>query len=123
MNIEEVRNLQNSLGQIDFRSEPRKRSSKNDFLEILLIKLKSLKIKMYQERSHNMPHIHIDYNNRNHIASYAIHDGKKIEGSLEKKYDKTISDWILKNQNDLMEIWTKLQDGENPEVIIGNLTE
>lgn len=117
-----IRELQNSLAQIDLIMEP-KRPSKNGFLEILLVRLKNLKIKMYQERAHNMPHIHIDYNNKIHVASYAIQSGVKIEGNLNKKYDEKISNWILKNQDNLLKIWKLLKSGNDPEIIVGELVE
>ncbi|MFN3289063.1 MAG: DUF4160 domain-containing protein [Acinetobacter sp.] len=116
----EVQELQKKLAQIDLIMEP-KRSNKNNLLEILLVKLKNIKIKMYQERSHNLPHIHIDYNDKIHAASYAIQSGEKIEGSISKKYDKEISNWILKNQDNLIKIWELLQNGSDPEIVIEKL--
>ena len=102
--------------------EPKK-SNKNGFLEILLAKLKNIKIKMYQERSHNFPHIHIDYNDKIHTASYAIQSGEKIEGNISKKYDKEISNWILKNQDSLVKIWELLQKGNDTEMVIEKLVK
>ena len=116
----EVQELQKKLAQIDLIMEPKK-SNKNGFLEILLVKLKNIKIKMYQERSHNLPHIHIDYNDKIHVASYAIQSGEKIEGSISKKYDKEISNWILKNQDNLIKIWELLKKGNDPEIVIEKL--
>lgn len=114
MNMQnELRELQNNLAQIDFIIKSRK-SSKSVFFELLLLRLQNLKIKMYQERAHNMPHIHIDYNKQSHVASYAIHSGLKIEGDLNKKYDETISNWILKNQDNLLKIWESLKNGDDP---------
>ncbi|WP_303275677.1 DUF4160 domain-containing protein [Acinetobacter soli] len=116
----EVQELQKKLAQIDLIMEPKK-SNKNAFLEILLLKLKNIKIKMYQEHSHNLPHIHIDYNDKIHAASYAIQSGEKIEGSISKKYDKEISNWIFKNQDNLIKIWELLQKGNDPEIVIEKL--
>lgn len=116
----ELKELQNRLAQIDFIIEPKK-SNRDGFLELLLVKLKNIKIKIYQERSHNLPHIHIDYNNEIHAASYSIQSGEKIEGRVDKKYDKEISNWILNNQDNLMKIWDSLKDGNDPKIVIEQL--
>ena len=51
--------LQHDLAQIDLITASYNQSS-SDSLELLLMKLKEIKLKMYQERGHFMPHIHID---------------------------------------------------------------
>lgn len=112
-----IQELQKKLAQIDLIME----SSKNNCLGLQLVKLKNIKIKIYQEYSHNLPHIHIDYNDEIHAASYAIHSGEKIEGSIKKKYDKEISNWILKNQENLIKIWELLQNGNDPVLLIEKL--
>lgn len=118
----EVHKLQKSLAQIDLITEPRK-PSKYGFMELLLAKLKNIKIKMYQEQSHNLPHIHIDYKDKHHGASYAIHNGERLEGNISNKYDKEISKWILKNQDNLEKIWKLLKNGNDAEIVIGELIE
>lgn len=60
-----------------------------------------------------MPHIHIDYGgDQNHIASYSIHTGERIDGSLNKKYDKFVKDWIGNNREKILQIWSEIQSGD-----------
>ena len=56
---EKLKLLQYDLAQIDLITASYNQSS-SDSLELLLMKLKEIKLKMYQERGHFMPHIHID---------------------------------------------------------------
>ena len=81
-------------------------------IEVLIREIKNLKIKIYQEPGHKMPHLHIDYGkNNNHIASYNIETGERIEGSLDKKYDKSVRDWIYENRKKILQIWNEIQIG------------
>lgn len=106
MNLEE---LQTRFAQIDVLSK-KPSNSKSRLLEILLMKKEVIKIKMYQE-PHATPHFHVDYGPQNHIASYGIDAGERIAGSLPKKYDKIVTDWTLKNRDNLMSTWNDLQAG------------
>lgn len=113
----EISELQRLLAQKDLTSEPQKTGNRG-FTDFLLAKRKNLKYKIYQEIGHTMPHIHIDYGNRNHVASYAIKTGKRLEGNLPKKYDSDISSWLLRNRDQLLKIWESLQAGND----LGDLT-
>lgn len=117
---EEFSELQRLLAQRDLITEPRK-SSSSGFIELLLAKRKNIKYKMYQERGHSMPHIHIDYGRMNHAASYAIETGERLEGNLPKEYDSDVSSWLSRNQGKLIELWKSLQDGEDPSPLVGEL--
>lgn len=50
--------LQRLFVQTDLLTEPRR--LRNDSMKLLLVKRKNMKIKMYQEIGHHLPHIHID---------------------------------------------------------------
>lgn len=64
MNLdEEFYELQKLFAQKDLLAEKR-RSSGGGFMEILLVKRQNMKIKIYQEKGHQLPHIHIDYGNK-----------------------------------------------------------
>lgn len=117
---EEFSELQRLFAQKDLITEPKKQH-RSGFIELLLAKRKNIKYKMYQEHGHSMPHIHIDYGNMNHAASYAIESGERLEGNLPKKYDSDVSSWLSRNQEKLMEIWGVLQDGEDPKPLVGEL--
>lgn len=108
--------LQDTFASID--TQP---SGRGLLIEVLVKRLKTMKLKMYQE-THSIPHIHIDYGgNNNHVASYNISDGERIEGDLDKKYDQAVKDWIAENGDILLEIWNALQDGAEYEEIVDTL--
>lgn len=93
--------------------------SKGLLLEHLVKKFVNVKVKMYQEH-HNKPHIHIDIGRENHNASICIETGELLDGSIERKYIKTVSDWILKNKENLLIIWNNMQNGEKFDLSILN---
>lgn len=51
-------------------------------MEIILAKRKDIRIKIYQEKGHHLPHIHIDYEKKLHFASYSMETGKRLVGNL-----------------------------------------
>jgi hypothetical protein len=106
---DEFSELQRLLAQKDLITEPRKGSG-SGFIELLLAKRKNIKYKMYQERGHIMPHIHIDYGRTIHVASYSVETGERLEGNLPKKYDIDVSNWLSTNKEKLVEIWKSFQD-------------
>ncbi|MDC7696891.1 DUF4160 domain-containing protein [Vogesella indigofera] len=118
----EFGDLQYLFAQKDLLTKPKAySSSRGARVELLLIKRKYLKYKIYQERGHAMPHIHIDYGCNNHVASYAIETGERIEGNLDRKYEVDVSNWLSKNKEQLIKIWYALQSGEDTEALIGEL--
>lgn len=117
---EEFEELQRLFAQKDLLTEPR-RSSRSGFMEILLVKRKNMKIKIYQEKGHHLPHIHIDYGRQQHAASYAIETGERIEGDLSKKYDNDVSNWLEQNRDKVLEIWNSLQAGMPHEPLLAEL--
>ncbi|WP_375056814.1 DUF4160 domain-containing protein [Zobellella sp. DQSA1] len=117
---EEFDELQRLFAQKDLLTEPRK-SSGSGFMEILLAKRKNMKIKIYQEKGHHLPHIHIDYGKQRHAASYAIESGERIEGDLSKKYDSDVSNWLDRNRDKVLEIWNALQAGTQHEPLLAEL--
>jgi hypothetical protein len=112
--------LQRLFAQKDLLAEPR-RSPKNGFMEILLVKRKNMSIKMYKEIGHLLPHIHIDYGKQHHVASYAIDSGRRIAGSLSPKYDSDVSNWLERNREKVIAIWNSLQDGKSHEHLLAEL--
>ncbi|HEB4937259.1 DUF4160 domain-containing protein [Klebsiella quasipneumoniae subsp. similipneumoniae] len=121
MNLdEEFYELQRLFAQKDLLTEKR-RSSGGGSMEILLAKRQNMKIKIYQEKGHQRPHIHIDYGKQTHAASYAIQSGDRIEGDLPKKYDSDVSSWLGQNRDKILEIWNALQAGAPYEPLIAEL--
>jgi len=80
-----------------------------------------MKFKIYQEKGHQLPHIHIDYGRQQHAASYAIETGERIEGNLSKKYDTDVSNWLDQNRDKVLAIWNDLQAGMPHELLLAEL--
>jgi hypothetical protein len=76
---------------------------------------------MYKESAHSRPHLHIDYGSQRHVASYAIDDGSRLAGQLDRKYDSSVSEWINKHKSELTEVWKAAQSGRSPEIILAAL--
>ena len=117
---EEFSELQRLFAQKDMLTE-RRPQTRSGFMEILLIKRKNMKFKIYQEKGHHLPHIHIDYGNKNHVASYSIETTQRLDGSLPKKYDKDVSSWLESNKEKVLEVWDVLQLGKPHENLISEL--
>src|SRR5712691_11521708 len=73
--------LQLAFAQIDMMTQP---SMGLGYIELLLMRYKALKIKIYQEVGHRLPHVHIDYGRDHHVASYMIENGRRLSGNLDK---------------------------------------
>ena len=114
----EARELQDELALIDMLSRP---GSGGRYTEFLVKKLQNMKIKMYQETGHSMPHVHIDYGNQNHSASYSINRCEKLAGNLDRKYDAKVKGWIQNNQSKLLNLWENTQSGQSVENIIAEI--
>jgi len=117
----ELEGLQRQLAGVDLLTES-VNNRKTNSLELLLLKMKNIKIKMYQEQGHILPHIHIDYGPYHHIASYSIEPPGRLEGTLHHKYDKEITAWISKNKTALLELWKQVRTGGETRLLIGELT-
>jgi hypothetical protein len=118
---EELKVLLSRLANVDLLTQPQ-RLGRVRPMEILLLKLQYLKLKMYQEKGHLRPHLHVDYGRKHHVASYAIDGPERLEGTLDTKYDQQITEWIIENRGGLLRIWSSLQSGADPSMMIGELT-
>lgn len=115
-----LKTLQSELATIDLMTDS---SSGSGFIEFLVLTMQDMKLKMYQEKGHPMPHIHIDYGKNKHTASYSIQSGERLAGSLKNKYDKKIKGWIGENNQLLLQLWESTQKGENVLYLIAELKE
>lgn len=106
----EVSELQRHLAQVDLLTGTTRQRNK-DAIEFLLFKRSNLRFKMYQEPGHSLPHIHIDYGRENHIASYSIDPAARIVGTLDRKYDRTVTEWVSSHKEMLLNLWTVVQAG------------
>lgn len=117
----DVVSLQIDFALIDFINQP-KIVRPMEFGEYLLITKGSIKIKLYQERRHSRPHFHVDYGSENHVASYAIDTGERLNGSLAKKYDKVVCAWVERNREALSSVWIAIQAGKSGDEFIKSLS-
>lgn len=111
--------LQNDFGLVDLLTKP-SRSGRGS-MEFLVVKLDRLKIKIYQEKGHSLPHIHVDYGKQHHAASFSIDPPKRIEGQLDGKYDRSVQEWLARNKDVLIALWAALQAGESLDAFVAEL--
>ncbi|NFB73599.1 DUF4160 domain-containing protein [Clostridium butyricum] len=98
------------------------RSTSGKYQEFLVKKLKSIKIKMYQEEKHALPHVHVDFGKQHHIASYSIENGERLVGNLDKKYDKVIESFICENRSKLLNIWDNTVRGIDMKYLVAEIS-
>jgi len=61
-------------------------------------------IKMFPSKNeHNPPHIHALY--AEYIGVFDIINSKMIKGDLPIKAQKLVTEWIKKNEEELIEMW------------------
>ena len=111
--------LQIDLAQVDLLTRPSRSSGR--FMEYLILKRDELKLKIYQESGHKLPHIHIDYGKISHAASYGIDPAIRLAGSIPNKYDRSVISWINDNKPNLLELWSAIQAGADPSMATAKL--
>jgi hypothetical protein len=79
-----------------------------------------LKIKMYQEPGHALPHVHVDYACCNHAASYSIDPASRLAGNIDRKVEREVLSWIEVHQAALLTVWSQLQSGEPVTLAFGD---
>lgn len=61
-------------------------------------------IMMYlRDKEHNPPHVHAFYGND--VGVFAISNGELLNGYLPNKISKKVKEFVLKYQNELLEMW------------------
>jgi len=122
MNLEqEIVELQRQLATVDLLSRP-SRQTRSGWTEFLLLKRGELKIKMYQEPGHALPHVHVDYGAHHHVASYSIDPIERLAGNLDKKYERVVTEWISTHRTQLLDVWQATQVGAETHVLISALS-
>lgn len=118
LNFEEaVAELQRQLATVDLHSTSSSRGHTAG-MELLLLKRGELKVKMYQEPGHALPHVHVDYGKHHHIASYSIDPAARLVGNHDRLYDRAITEWIRSRTPQLLNLWRATQIGENTNELI-----
>ena len=64
----------------------------------------------YDNKKHNIPHIHVEYQGKEAIIS--IMDGSIIEGEMPSKKMKLVQAWIEIHQEELLADWSLAVKGE-----------
>lgn len=62
-----------------------------------------------KENGHNIPHVHVKYQNKEVVLN--IKNGDVIVGELPKAKYKYAKQWVLNNQDYLKSIWNNLIEG------------
>ncbi|MBP1475421.1 DUF4160 domain-containing protein [Frateuria sp. MAH-13] len=120
MNLNDLASkLQKDLGWVDLLTRPSR--SSHGSMELLVVKLDRLKIKIYQEKGHSLPHIHVDYGKQHHVATFSIDPPARIEGKLSNKYDRSVQEWLTNNREGIVALWAALQAGESPDALVAEL--
>jgi hypothetical protein len=117
----EIIQLQERFSQIDRNIAADVFTKGTGLHPLMLCRLKNIKIRMDGNRNHRRPHIHIDYKEEYHSASYAIDTGERLAGNLETQYDRSVRGWIAECRPKLIELWYVMQAGRRPETILCEL--
>jgi hypothetical protein len=108
--------LRNGLDCVD---EQVQRATRRDgYVELLIMRSNNIKVKIYQEKGHLLPHVHVDYGKINHAASYSIDPPGCLEGNLKRDYDVFVIAWITMHKDSLLNLWKKLQAGDSIEPLL-----
>lgn len=63
----------------------------------------------FDNRKHNMPHIHAEYSGE--IAVFSIETGNIVEGTIPTKKERLVQAWIEIHREDLMADWNIAIEG------------
>jgi len=85
---EAVSQLQSQLAVTDLLNQ----DSNPDIIRFLVKTLQRTRVRMDGSKNHKRPHVHVDYGNSYHTASYAIDNGERIAGKLDGTYDRDVRD-------------------------------
>lgn len=100
---------------------PRGTGSESRRPALMVLRLRDLKLKMYQEKRHALPHLHVDYGKKHHVASFSIEPTRCVEGYLDRDVYVTVESWIEKNKEGLLVLWRTLQTGGDAHLVVAEL--
>lgn len=66
----------------------------------------------YDNKQHNLPHIHVRYQETK--AIFSIENTDMIEGDLPKKQQKLVTAWMEIHKDELIADWELAASGETP---------
>ena len=56
-----------------------------------------------RDKEHNPPHVHAFYGDS--AATFLISNGELFEGTLPKRANKMVKEFIMQNQEELLKMW------------------
>jgi len=65
----------------------------------------------YDNKQHNLPHIHIEYGE--YMAVVSINDGNLLEGNFPKEKLKLVQAWVEIHKDELKANWQLAIEGQN----------
>lgn len=72
--------------------------------------IKEIKLVIHaNEQGHNKAHLHAQYQGNEVVIS--IPEGEIISGSISKKQQKSASEWVITNQQYLIDCWNDFTNG------------
>ena len=83
--------------------------------------LLNIRFRIDGAKNHRRPHIHVDYGKNHHAASFAIDNGERLAGGLNRKYDTVAREWIKRHKGKLLETWNLVMSGKNTDEIVAEL--
>ncbi len=101
----DLASLQNNMAVVDVRRWPPRVGGWGE--------ARQLRITMCLARGQGLPCFEIGYGTHDYAARFAIGTGKRMEGNLDRKYDRAIELWAARNRAQLMAIWGALQSERN----------
>jgi hypothetical protein len=121
-----LKELQDALASRQFQDEIERASRRSRGIRhvpapIMVKQLRDIKIKLDGDKAHQRPHVHIDYGKNHHAASFAIDNGERLAGGLNRKYDRPAREWIARNREILLQAWDVIKEGGNAEEIVAEL--
>lgn len=69
-----------------------------------------IRMMFFDNRQHNLPHIHVEYQSENAVIS--IPEGELLKGQLPVKKLKLVQAWIAIHEEELMADWALAVKGE-----------
>ncbi len=108
----DLSSLQEKLALVDLRRWP-PRVALSDFRRDSWSGTRPLKVTICQDSSQTLPCFELHYGAQEYTARYAVTTGDRLDGNLDRKYDRAVRLWAARNRDHLMTIWTALQSGGN----------
>lgn len=83
---------------------------------------RKIKVKMQPDPCHRKAHIHLDDHGL-HDASFAIDTGTMMKGDCDAATQRVVKDWILRNKEDLQELWDIAKRGHPYRKVIKRIRQ